>query len=279
MEGMAAAPAGGGVKRITVFVGSAHTGGATWRAACRLREELESSGDVHCEIVVLSDHRVGVCRGCRLCFDRGEHLCPLHDDRDALIGRIMTSDGVVFATPNYSFQVSAILKIFLDRLGFLFHRPRFHGKTFTSIVVQGIGGGGKILRYLRFAAGGLGFTVVKGSCIRTLQPMSQRAVDRMDRKLADQARRLRARLLRPSFPAPSLMGLMAFRMARTGYRLALPAEAPDHAYFRDHGLFDADYYYPTRLDPFRKAAGALFDWTASLVFGRWAGGRAAAGRG
>ena len=54
---------------------------------------------------------------------------------------MMASDAVVFASPNYSFQVSAIMKLFLDRLGFVFHRPRFHGKTSTSIVVQGIFGG------------------------------------------------------------------------------------------------------------------------------------------
>jgi len=37
----------------------------------------------------------------------------------------MASDGVIFATPNYSFQVSGIMKVFLDRLGFAFHRRAF----------------------------------------------------------------------------------------------------------------------------------------------------------
>jgi hypothetical protein len=40
----------------------------------------------------------------------------------------------------------------------------------------------------------------------------------------------------------------------------------DHVYFRDRGWFEADYYYPTRLGPFKKAAGALFDWIAARVF-------------
>ena len=93
------------------------------------------------EIVVLSDYDIGVCRGCKSCTNRGEERCPLKDDRDVLIEKMMASDGVVFASPNYSFQVSAIMKIFLDRLAFLFHRPRFHGKTFTGIVVQAIGMG------------------------------------------------------------------------------------------------------------------------------------------
>lgn len=265
-----------GQKTVTIFVASAHRGGASWRAACRLREELERADGVRCEIVVLADHDIRVCRGCRLCFDRGEQHCPLRDERDALVGRIMASHGVVFATPNYSFQVSAILKIFLDRLGFLFHRPRFHGRVFSAVVVQGIGGGGRILRYLRFAAAGLGFAPVRGSCIRTLEPMSQAGMDRMEKELAGLARRLRARLEGPAYPAPSLAALLAFRAARTGYRLALPETAADHAYFRAHGLFEADYYYPVRLGPVRKAAGALIDWAAGAAFRRW-GARPRAG--
>ena len=53
-----------------------------------------------------------------------------------LIEKMMASDGIVFASPNYSFHVSATMKMFLDRLGFVFHRPRFFGKTFTSIIAQ-----------------------------------------------------------------------------------------------------------------------------------------------
>ena len=40
----------------------------------------------------------------------------------------------------------------------------------------------------------------------------------------------------------------------------------DHVYFRDRGWFESDYYYPTRLGPFKKAAGALFDWIAARIF-------------
>lgn len=98
--------------------------------------------------------------GCLSCFNRGEEFCAFRDDRDVLIGKIMGSDGVVFATPNYSFNVSGMMKIFLDRLGFLFHRPSFFGKAFTGIVAQGIYGGEKIVKYLDFVGNGLGFNVV-----------------------------------------------------------------------------------------------------------------------
>jgi multimeric flavodoxin WrbA len=253
-------------KKVTVFVGSARKRGATSRAASQFVQNLESYGDVHGEIVFLSDYDIGVCRGCKNCTNVGEERCPLKDDRDVLIEKMMASDGVVFASPNYSFQVSAIMKIFLDRLAFLFHRPRFHGKTFSAVVVQAIGMGGKIVKYLEFVGGGLGFNVVKGSCSRTLEPMDQNALDRMERKLAKQSRRFHARLLQPAFPVPSLLGLMMFRMARTGYRLMLGETMRDHVYFRDQGWFESDYYYPAQLGPFTKAAGALFDWAAARMF-------------
>ncbi|HYF91291.1 MAG TPA: flavodoxin family protein [Symbiobacteriaceae bacterium] len=120
-----------------VFVGSAHKQGSTHYAVRQFLDNLQSSGD----------HRLATCRGCKVCFGKGGEFCPLKDDRDVLFDKIMASDGVVFASPNYSFQVSAILKLFLDILGFVFHRPRFFGKTFTSIVTQGFFGGGKIVRY------------------------------------------------------------------------------------------------------------------------------------
>jgi len=48
-----------------------------------------------------------ICRGFRICFDKGEGHCPPRDVRDILIGKINDSDGVIFASPNYSFQESA----------------------------------------------------------------------------------------------------------------------------------------------------------------------------
>jgi len=260
-------PADGGraTARVTAFVGSAHRGGATFSAARTLLDLLEAFGDVEGEVVVLNDFRLGLCRGCKVCFDRGEEACPVKDDRDELLAKMEASDAMVFATPNYSFNVSGVMKVFLDRLGFACHRPRFHGKTATAIVVQGIFRGHEIRKYLEFVSGVLGFTVVRGTVIRTLEPMTERATEKMNDALADQARRFHAQLLKPAFPTPSLVELMAFRMNRTSFRLLRGEETRDFTYFRDHGWFTSEYYYPTRLGPFKKLAGHFFDWVGERV--------------
>ena len=254
------------MKSVTAFVGSAHKGGATHTAARLFLDNLESFSDVRGDIVPLSECNLGVCRGCKACFTLGEERCPLGGDRDMLIGKMMASDGVVFASPNYSFQVSAIMKMFLDRLGFVYHRPQFFGRTFTSIVVQGIHGGGKVVKYLDFAGWGLGFNVVKGSCSTGFDPMSPAERRKMEKTLASHSRRFHARLLQPGLQTPSLVELMAFRMARTSMKVLLGDDSRDHTYYRDRGWFESDYYYPTRLGPLKKAAGAAFDWVADRQF-------------
>jgi multimeric flavodoxin WrbA len=252
------------VKKVVAFVGSARKRN-TYHAVQQFLGTLLDLGDVEYEIVALKDYRLETCRGCQSCFDRGEEFCPLHDDRDVLVRKIEASDGVVFASPNYSFQVSAIMKTFLDRLGFVFHRPRFHGKALTSIVCQGIYGGGKIVKYLDFVGGGLGFTTVKGSCLRTLEPMTEKAQQKIDRTLARQSRRFHERLAKRPFPVPTLLKLALFRMSRTTMKLMRDAGSRDYAYYSDKGWFESDYYYPTRLGVLKKAAGNFFDSVAGSM--------------
>ena len=250
------------MKKVTGFVGSARKR-HTYHAVQQLFGSLQSIGGVECEVVALSDYKVETCRGCCTCFNKGESLCPLKDDRDVLIEKMLTSDGVVFASPTYSYQVSAIMKTFLDRLGFALHRPCFFGKAFTSIVVQGIYGGSQVVKYLDFVGGGLGFNVVKGSCLLTLEPVAEKTQRKNDGILAAQSRRFYDRLSQPSYPAPSLLQLMGFRMARTSIRLMLDQTWRDYTYYRDKGWFESGYFYPAHLNVFKRTAGSIFDYAAS----------------
>lgn len=252
-------------KKITAFVGSARKK-YTYDAVCEFCVGLEALGGVECEIVTLSDYKIEMCRGCKLCFNKGEEFCPLKDDRDALIEKIMASDGVVFASPNYSFQVSGIMKTFLDRLGFLFHRPRFHGKAFTSIVVQGIYGGRKIVKYLSFAGRGLGFNVVKGSCSTALEPMTEKEQRKQDKAISRQSKRFYKQLMKPAHRVPTLFELMVFRMSRTSMRITQDDSYLDYRYYTEHGWFDSDYYYPVRLGMFKGLVGNLFDGIFARIY-------------
>lgn len=256
---------GWNMKKVTAFIGSARKK-FTYDATRLFLENLKSLGDVEYEIMMLSDHQVGTCRGCKICFVKGEEFCPMKDDRDLLIGKIAASDGVVFATPTYSFQVSGIMKVFLDRLGFVCHRPRYFGKAFTNIVTQGINGGGKIMKYLNYLAMTWGFNTVKGSCHTAFEPMTDKERRKVERALEGHSRRFHEMMLKPGLPPPTLIGIIAFQMSRTSMKNLLDERSRDFTYYRDKGWLESGYYYPVRVGPVLKGVGRLSEAIANRMW-------------
>lgn len=250
--------------KVTAFIGSARKK-HTYNATEKFLQKMQSLGDIEYEIVPLNDYNLGTCKGCKLCFDKGEELCQYKDDRDKLIAKIINSDGVIFSSPNYSFNVSALMKIFLDRLGFLFHRPCFFGKAFTCIVAQGIYRGEEIVKYFNFIGNGLGFNVVKGCCIRSLEPMTEKGENKINKIIDRQSKRFYSRLIKKKFPAPSLLKLMIFRTARSSMKLMLDESFKDYRYYKENGWFESDYYYPIKLNALKKITGKYFDMLGIIM--------------
>lgn len=246
------------MKKVTAIVGSARSK-HTHEAVSRFLEHLETLGSIDSEIVMLNDYHLGTCRGCKLCFERGEEACPLGDDRDALIEKISVSDGVVFASPSYMFQVSGLMKTLIDRLAFFGHRPRFFGKAFTNIVVQGLPFGGGIGKYLNLVGSCFGFNTVAGSRIVAREPMTPQDSRKMEKALLKQAKRFHGTLTAEGYPMPTLTMLMGFRIGRTTMKLELDESSRDYEYYREKGWFDATYFYPVRLGPVKATAGKLCD--------------------
>jgi multimeric flavodoxin WrbA len=244
--------------KITTIIGTASKKN-TYDACVKLMQNLQQLGDFEYEIIRLSEYKLKSCIGCKTCFDNGEENCPLKDDRDILIRKIVDSDGVVFASPNYSFHVSALMKVFLDRLGYIFHRPQFFGKSFTSIVTEGVYGGNKIVNYFHFIANGLGFNPVKGVSLKTRMPISQKVNAKNELKLEKLSKRFYNSLIKEKFPKPSIIELMMFRMARSGIKRELNEDFKDFKHYKEKGWFESDFFYPVKLNVVQKLAGRLFD--------------------
>jgi multimeric flavodoxin WrbA len=245
------------MKKITAFIGTERKK-ATYLAVQEFEKNLKQLGDIDFEYVVLGDYRLEYCRGCKACFMKGEEYCPSKDDRDFLIKKIEQSDGVIWATPNYEFQVTARMKNFIDRMGYIYHRPRFFGKACTAVVTQGIYGGGDIIKYLNFTGESLGFHVSKGCCVTTLEPITKNQMKNLLKETKEASARFYKELIRPT-PPPSLLRLMAFRMARTNIKL-LDKKFRDYQYYKEKGWFESDYYYPTKLGIIKKLVGVSSDY-------------------
>jgi len=246
------------MKKITAFIGSARKK-TTYQAIYEFEKNLKQYDEFEFEYVFLNEYHLEFCQGCKLCFDKGEQFCPLKDDRDVLFEKLDSSDGVIFATPNYAFQVSARMKNFFDRFAYIFHRPRFFGKTFTAIITQGVFGGNDIRKYLENMGANFGFHVTRGSCLSTLEPMTELQQKKLKNKIRKASEKFYKELIRSKPEVPSLFRLMLFRMTRTSLKY-IDEKYFDYFYYKDKGWFESDYYYDTTLGPIKSLAGFFFDF-------------------
>ncbi len=73
----------------------------------------------NCEVVVLAKHKVNQCLGCRICQRPGHYLKCIYEEKDEVAGifeKMRNADMIIYATPIYIFNMSGLMKIFLDRI-------------------------------------------------------------------------------------------------------------------------------------------------------------------
>ncbi len=102
----------------------------------KLSEELGLC--IETEKVHLAHYKINICRGCRVCFDKGEDKCPLGDDLLNIYDKMMQADGYVVASPVYVEDVNGIMKNWMDRMAFNSHRPAFFGKNVMLVTTSGV---------------------------------------------------------------------------------------------------------------------------------------------
>jgi len=97
-----------------------------------LREALTAASEegAEVELLRLTDYRLQPCNACGTCFKTKE--CTIDDDGEKLYQEIVKADGIILGSPSYFQGVTAQMKTFIDRIGYLcLARGR---KDFTSKV-------------------------------------------------------------------------------------------------------------------------------------------------
>ncbi len=68
------------------------------------------------DIVQLMDYEIKQCRGCFHCWFKNPGKCVLKDDMAPLLKKYLDADVVIFGSPVYSWNMTGLLKNFVDRL-------------------------------------------------------------------------------------------------------------------------------------------------------------------
>ena len=120
--------------------------GYTARLLKPLLEAAEKAG-ADTEVFELNKLKVNPCNSCQNnCHKTGE--CIQKDDFDQIMRSYLESDGIVWATPNYTFNVTPQLKALIDRSNLLLHCQRLNGKYGAALVTSGGSDPAEVEEYL-----------------------------------------------------------------------------------------------------------------------------------
>ena len=236
----------------------------TLKAVQRFEEKLAARREVTFNYIFLKEMNIKPCKGCFLCIEKGEELCPQReDDRIKIFNLMMDADGVIFASPNYSLQVTALMKNFLDRMAYVFHRPCFFHKAFVPIITQGVYGGEEILKYLETIGSFWGFNVTKGVLVSTPPGVRLPAEEaKIERQINQGVQRFYQTLTGDPSPNPSLKKFFIFSLI-CAFKPYGPKDR-DYEYFQEKGWLESPYYYETKLPLHYRIIG----WLVKLKFSK-----------
>jgi multimeric flavodoxin WrbA len=97
---------------VVAVVGSPRARGNTSLLVDAALEELSRRG-LRCDKVMLGERRIAPCLGHEDCADRA--TCPHGDDASEVLDLVYAADCLILATPVYYENVSAQMKVFIDR--------------------------------------------------------------------------------------------------------------------------------------------------------------------
>ncbi|QUI24247.1 flavodoxin family protein [Vallitalea pronyensis] len=217
----------------------------TYGLLIELKEQLKPL-DIHMDIIHLHDYSIKACAGCEACImtDR----CPIQDDSQKLMKKLLTYDGIVIGSPVYMNQVSGMLKNFFDRTCKWAHRPALYGVPMLFVISTAGSGIKATSKYLKNVA--LQWGAFPTDTIG-------RKVSTMDKKIVpEEYNKFLQHLAMPmEHYRPSFGQIIYFSVYKA---LALKLLDIDRNYWVEKGWHQKAYFFDSRLHPLKKLFGHLF---------------------
>jgi len=250
--------------KILVLVGSYRKNGNTDQITGLIKTALQNEAGQHnetmeIETVYLGHQEIKSCRGCRVCFDRGEDKCPLKDDLLEIKTKMKQVDGILVSSPVYVNDVSGIVKNWIDRLAHVCHRPEFAGKCAYLVTTVGSSPTDHAFRTLNLAMSTWGFHIVGQTGFKTGALMKPDEIfASYQAKTQKIAHNLFMAIHKRQFARPSFMSLMMFRIQQLSWMHAAQTKL-DYQYWSGKGWTDPglEFYIPHQADPIKVALARL----------------------
>ena len=150
--------------KIIIINGSHRKNSATALILHEMYQKLETYPNVEIQFYNVADLNLKYCVGCCKCYKNGK--CIFYDDIEKLSEDIETADGIIIGSPTYASNVSAQMKVIIDRGHFVIEQLLF-GKYAVSVSTYENYGGKDTARVLNKLLSYSGATISNSLVIKT----------------------------------------------------------------------------------------------------------------
>jgi multimeric flavodoxin WrbA len=120
------------IKRVLILTASPRKNGNSTILALKAAEGVKAEGG-EADVVSIGNLKIAPCNACDVCRTKPEAGCVIKDDMQPLYKKIEDAQGIIFASPVYWFNVSAQMKLFIDRT------YAIHGKGYYAFTGKDVG--------------------------------------------------------------------------------------------------------------------------------------------
>ncbi|MBL4933329.1 flavodoxin family protein [Clostridium paridis] len=241
--------------KILTIIGSPKGKGNTYDTALKVETTLKKINDkIEFEYLYLKDVNLLPCKGCFQCFLKGEQFCPLKDDRELIERKMVEADGVIFATPVYAYNLTWLMKSFIDRFAYVCHRPRFHNKKAMVIVTTGAVGLDFVLFNLAQAVGTWGYSVVSKLGVmyppeKILEEQERKLRKKTEKNIKKAATKFYFALKENKVKKPNFLNVLAFRLQKDAFSRK-DQNLADYKYWKGKGWIEKEtkFYYSVKIN-------------------------------
>ncbi|MHC1682949.1 MAG: flavodoxin family protein [Clostridiaceae bacterium] len=234
--------------KILAIIGSPKGKGNTYEITKRVEASLKRlNNKLQFDYVMLKDVEILPCKGCYQCFLKGEEFCPLKDAREEIEKKMFEADGVIFTSPVYAYNVSWIMKNFIDRFAYVCHRPRFHGKKAMIITTTGAVGLKFVLFTLAQEVGTWGYSIASKLGVmcppeKIIEEQEKRLHSKTERDIERASAKFYSALIERKLNKPSFISVLSFKLQKDAFSRK-DQKLADYKYWKAKGWLEKETKY------------------------------------
>ena len=131
--------------KIVALIGSPRNEDSwTYKNIRLIESKMNAIQPTEVEYVFVQKLKVPFCDGCLSCVRVGEQSCPEYELIGPVAAQMDAADGLILGAPVHTFNVTGLMKNFVEYFMYKRNRPSFFGKK-AVVTTTASGGGHKIV--------------------------------------------------------------------------------------------------------------------------------------